>query len=558
MSVQNRPWLKHYDPWVPTSFRYPQVAMTEFLKVAANLYPDKAATSFFGTEMTYRQLRLSAIRLANALAARGIGQGDRVALHLPNCPQYVIAYYAVLHLGAIVVNVNPLYTLGELKHVAELTRPKAFFTFDAGMPAMAALSKQVEPFLVVVTALKDFIQGQTPTSAAGLDLPGGWLHFSELLDGSASTMPPRVTIAPQDPAVIIFTGGTTGTPKGAVLSHANYSAAATSISMWSESFNRQTPVERRSILSVIPLFHVYSQICCLHNAVTTFHTMILVPKFDIDALMHTMAGFPEISFFPSVPTLTHAIVNHPQATELGLGDKIKLINNGAAPMPLDLIHRVLDLGMFFIEGWGMTETTAMGTANPIVGMKKFGSIGIPFPGADIKLVSLVDGVEEVPTGQPGEMLIKSPYVMRGYWDNPQETAEQLKDGWLSTGDVAVKDEDGYIFIVDRKKDMIIAGGFNIYPREIDEVLFAHPKVAEAISLGVPDEYRGETVKAFVVLKAGQSATAEEIIAFCRERLTGYKVPRMVEFRDSLPKSAVGKLLRKALRAEEMAKQTAKQ
>jgi long-chain acyl-CoA synthetase len=556
--VESRPWLKHYDPWTPTTFRYPKVAMQELLKVAANLYPDKAATSFFGTEMTYRQLRTCAIRLANALAARGIGQGDRVALHLPNCPQYVIAYYAVAHLGAIVVNVNPLYTINELKHVAELTQPKAIFTFDAGMPAIAALFKLVEPFTVVVTALKDFIAGQKQTSAASLDLPGGWLHFSELLDSAASSMPPRVTIDPNDPAVIIFTGGTTGTPKGAVLSHANYSASATAISMWSESFNRLVPVQRRSILSVIPLFHVYSQICCLHNAVTTLHTMILVPKFDIDELMHTMAGIDEISFFPTVPTLTHAIVNHPRATELDLGNKIKLINNGAAPMPLDLIHRVLDLGMFFIEGWGMTETTAMGTANPIVGMKKFGSIGVPFPGADIKLVSLAGGTEEVPVGQPGEMLINSPYVMQGYWNNPEETAEQLKDGWLSTGDVAVKDEDGYIFIVDRKKDMIIAGGFNIYPREIDEVLFQHPKVAEAISLGVPDEYRGETVKAFVVLRPGETATAEEIVAFCKERLTGYKVPKIIEFRDSLPKSAVGKLLRKALRAEEIAKQKDKQ
>jgi long-chain acyl-CoA synthetase len=558
MTVENRPWLRHYDPWVPTTFRYPMVAMQEFLKVAANLHPDKAATSFFGTEMTYRQLRLSAIRLANALAARGIGQGDRVALHLPNCPQYVIAYYAVLHLGAIVVNVNPLYTVNELKHVMELTQPKVFFTSDVSLAAVSALAKQVEPFTVVVTALKDFINGQKLSTAAGLDLPGGWLHFSELLEGSTSTMPPRVTIDPRDPAVIIFTGGTTGLPKGAVLSHANYSASATAISMWSESFNRQTPVERRSILSVIPLFHVYSQICCLHNAVTSLHTMILVPKFDIDELMHTLAGIPEISYFPTVPTLTHAIVNHPRATELDLGAKIKLINNGAAPMPLDLIHRVLDLGMFFIEGWGMTETTAMGTANPIVGLKKYGSIGIPFPGADIKLASLTGGDEAVPDGEPGEMLIKSPYVMQGYWNNPEETAGQLKDGWLSTGDVAVRDQDGFLFIVDRKKDMIIAGGFNIYPREIDEVLFQHPKVAEAISLGVPDEYRGETVKAFVVLKPGQSATAEEIVAFCKERLTGYKVPRLVEFRDSLPKSAVGKLLRKALRAEEIAKAKSKQ
>jgi long-chain acyl-CoA synthetase len=283
-------------------------------------------------------------------------------------------------------------------------------------------------------------------------------------------------------------------------------------------------------------------------------TMIMVPKFEIEQFMGTLERIPEITYFPAVPTLAHAIVSHPRAGQLELDRKIKLLNTGGGPMPLSLIEEVEDLGILYSEGWGMTETTSLGIANPFVGLKKSGSIGIPLLGADVKLVDLESGRQEVPAGTPGEIVIQAPYVMSGYWRNPEETAKQVVDGWLHTGDVALQDEDGYIFIVDRKKDMIIAGGFNIYPREVDEVLFQHPKVSQAITLGVPDEYRGETVKAFVVLKPGETATAEEITAFCKERLTGYKVPKFIEFRDSLPKSAVGKLLRKVLRDEEIAKQ----
>ena len=306
-------------------------------------------------------------------------------------------------------------------------------------------------------------------------------------------------------------------------------------------------------MSVLPFFHVYGQICCLHYAMYNVATMHLVPRFELDEFMDLLAGIEEITFFPAVPTLIRAVISHPRAPELELDRKITLINNGGGPLPLEVIEQVKDLGISYSEGWGMTETTSMGIANPVIGLRKAGSIGIPLIGADVKLVDIAGGSEEVTRGEPGEIVIQSPYVMQGYWDNPEETAEQIWDGWLHTGDIAVQDEDGYIFIVDRKKDMIIAGGYNIYPREIDEVLFAHPKVAEGISLGVPDEYRGETVKAFVVLRAGESASEQEIIDFCRERLAAYKVPKAVEFREALPKSAVGKLLRKVLRDQEMAK-----
>ncbi len=552
--MECRPWTKLYDTSTPTTLRYPQVPIQEFLRVAANLVPDKPATDYFGTLMTFRELRQASLRLAAALAAQGIVKGDRVALHLPNCPQYILAFYAVLHLGAIVVNVNPQYTASELKHIVDTTSPKAVITLDLAMPLVRALLETVEPFLVVVTALQDFLKDVPASTAHSLDLPEGWLHFSQLLDGAPAARPPRVAVHCQDPAVMMFTGGTTGFPKGAVLTHANYVSAGTACALWGEGSLRMIPVERRRVMSVLPLFHVFGQICCLQYAVYTGATMVLVPKFDIEQFMGILKRLPEITYFPAVPTLAHAIVNHAKAGELELDRKIKLLNTGGGPMPLSLIEQVEDLGILYSEGWGMTETTSLGIANPFVGLKKHGSIGIPLVGADVKLVDLESGHEEVPAGSPGEIAIRSPYVMSGYWHNPEETAKQLQNGWLHTGDVAIKDEDGYIFIVDRKKDMIIAGGFNIYPREIDEVLFQHPKVSQAVALGVPDPYRGETVKAFVVLKPGESASAQEIIDFCRERLTGYKVPRLIEFRQSLPKSAVGKLLRKALRDEELAKQ----
>jgi long-chain acyl-CoA synthetase len=286
---------------------------------------------------------------------------------------------------------------------------------------------------------------------------------------------------------------------------------------------------------------------------TNFGMMILVPRFYIDEFLGLMANFKEITWFPAVPTLLSAVVNHPKAAEIELDARIQIVNSGAAPMPVELIGRVQDLGVTYTEGWGMTETTSLGVGNPLAGMKKTGSIGIPFIDVDVRLVDVDKGVEEVAPGESGELIIKSPCVMKEYWNNPKETADHIKDGWLHTGDIAVQDEEGYLFIVDRKKDMIIAGGYNIFPREIDEVLYQHPKVRDAVAVGVADEYRGETVKAFVVLKDGETATEEEIISFCRESLAAYKAPKIVEFRKELPRSAVGKILRKVLREEELAK-----
>jgi len=551
--MEQHPWHKYYDYNVPTTIRYPRILIHDLLQLPANTYPDKPALDFFGTKMTFYELRNKVLRLANVLGNLGVSKGDRVGLHLPNCPQYPMAYYAALSLGAIVVNLNPQFTTEELIALTSKTGVTTLITYDLALSSIRALCQAVPIPRVIVTKVTDYIEGMGPRTPAGLDLEEGWHYFSSLIENCSSTKRPKVQVVPEDPALIQFTGGTTGIPKGAVLTHGNVVSATLQCALWGNPIIPLTPPEQRIFLAVLPFFHVYGNVVVMNNAIFNCATQILVPRFQIDELMDLLARFEKITFFPTVPTLITALINHPKASELQLDKKFGLLNSGAAPMPRELIEQVKDMGIYFGEGWGMTETTSLGTSNPILGLKKVGSIGIPFPDTDLRLVDLQEGKEDVPQGEPGEIIVNGPLVMRGYWENPEETAGQLKDGWLYTGDIAVRDEDGYLFIVDRKKDMIIAGGFNIYPREIDEVLFQHPKIQDAVSVGIADKYRGETVKAYVVLKPDQTATEEEVVAFCREKLVAYKVPKLVEFRDSLPKSAVGKVLRKILRDEEEAK-----
>jgi len=552
--MENRPWLRHYDYNVPTTIRYPRLNAHDLLALPANTFPDKPATNFYGTEISFYDLRQQVLRMANALGALDVKKGDRVGLHLPTSPQYIIAYYAALSLGAIGVNLNPMYTAEELKHLISNTGVTTLFTFDIVLPNIRSVYGEVDIPRVIVTRVTDYVEGLGTSTPADLELEAGWHHFSQLLESSTNTRLPRVPVVPEDPALIQFTGGTTGLPKGAVLTHANVVAATMQCALWGNPTIGLTPPERRSVLAVLPYFHVYGTIVVMSWAMFNCATQILVPRFELDELMGILGNFKEISFFPSVPTMINAVLNHPKAGELELDKKLGLLNSGAAPMPVELIEQARDMGIAFSEGWGMSETTALGIANPVFGLKKVGSIGIPFPDTDVRLVDVEAGKEEVSPGEPGEIIIKSPLIMKEYWGDPEETAGQIKDGWLHTGDIAVRDEDDYFTIVDRKKDMIIAGGYNIYPREIDEVLYQHPKISDAVSVGIPDKYRGETVKAFVVLKEGETAKAEEIISFCKEKLAAYKLPKIVEFRDELPKSAVGKILRKVLREEEAAKQ----
>jgi long-chain acyl-CoA synthetase len=551
--MESRPWQRHYDYDIPTTIRYPRLPAQYLLGIPSNSFPDKPALNFFGTEITFWELRQQVLRMANALGALGVKKGERVGIHLPTCPQYVIAYHAALTLGAIVVNLNPLYTPEELRPLAEDTGITTLITFDMFLSNVRALCQTVEIPRVIVTKITDYIAGFGQSTPAELELEEGWHHFSLLIEGSPQTRVPRIEVLPEDPALIQFTGGTTGVPKGAVLTHANLVAATLQATLWGRSTSGIIPPERRSVLAVLPYFHVYGIVVAMSWAIFNCATQILVPRFEIDEFMGLLAGHEEITFFPAVPTMINAIINHPKAADLNLGRKLGLLNSGAAPMPVEIIEQVTDLGIFYSEGWGMSETTSLGIANPVLGMKKTGSIGVPLPDTDVRLVDINEGIEDVPQGQPGEIIIKSPLVMRGYWNNPKETEGQLRDGWLHSGDIAIRDEEDYFYIVDRKKDMIIAGGFNIYPREIDEVLFQHPKIQDAVAVGIPDKYRGETVKAFVVLKPGETAEEQEIINFCREKLAAYKAPKLVEFRSELPKSLVGKTLRKVLRAEEEAK-----
>jgi long-chain acyl-CoA synthetase len=551
--VEARPWQRHYDYDVPPTLRYPRVPAQNLMLAAASAFPDKAALSFYGTETTFWELRRKSLRLANALGGLGVRPGDRVGLHLPTSPAYVIAYHAVLSLGAVVVNINPMYTAEELKRVIVATGLRTLITFDMVLGHVRTALAEAEVPRVVVACMTDFIQGFPRRTAAELELAPGWRHFLDLIEQTADERFPRVAIAPQDPALIQFTGGTTGTPKGAVLSHGNVVAATLQIALWGGRTTQLTPPERRTVLAVLPYFHVYGTIVAMSWALFNGATQVLVPRFELEEFMGVLAGCREITFFPAVPTLINAVIHHPQAAALDLARKIALLNSGAAPMPLELIDRVKDLGISYTEGWGMSETTSLGISNPVLGMRKPGSIGIPWPDTDVKLVDPAEGREEVRRGEPGEILIRSPLVMQGYWGEPGETAAQIEDGWLHTGDIAVQDEDDYFHIVDRKKDMIIAGGFNIYPREIEEVLYRHPKIRDAVAIGVPDAYRGETVKCFIVPQPGAALEEAEVLDFCRERLAAYKRPRIIEFRQDLPKSPVGKILKKVLRAEEAEK-----
>ncbi len=549
--MQARPWQKNYDYIVPTSIRFPEFPVQNFLHLAASQFPFKAVTDFYGSEMTFSQLRTQMLRMANALTQMGVKKGDRIGLALPNCPQYIIAYYAILSAGAIVVNMNPMYTHDELKFMLENTAVKVLVTFDSALPTMRPLAKELD-IVLIVTRVTDYITGLGVSTAKGLELEEGWHHFSELIESCSNTQIPRIDFTPLDAALIQFTGGTTGLPKGALLTHGNVVAATLQSSAWGSSITNFTPYEKRNVLSIIPYFHIYGNTCSMNWGMLNAATQVIMPRFDIDEVLGTIKRVDQITYFPAVPTMITAIVNHPKAAEMNLDQRFRFFNSGGAPMPLELIQKVKDLGIFFGEGWGMSETASLGISNPILACRT-GAIGVPLMENDVRLVDIENGVEDVKPGDPGEILIKGPSVMQGYWNNPEETKIQLTDGWLHTGDVGQADEDGYIYIVDRKKDMIIAGGFNIYPREVDEVLYQHPKIAEAVTVGVPHEYRGETVKAFVVLKPGKTATDKEISEFCRTKLAAYKVPKLVEFRESIPKSAVGKILRKILREEEIAK-----
>ena len=552
--LKKRPWIEFYDTETPATIRYPKFAIQDILRNTANTYPDRKAIWFYGNQITFWELYHTVNRLANALTALGIKKGDRVGLLLPNSPQLVISFQAIVSIGAIVTNMNPMYTVDELEFIANNTELTGIISYDGLMSNLKGLTTRVEIPHVIITSLSDYIPGGGSSTAESLGLPAGWHSFNELLARTESSVRPRIAIDPaKDPAVIQFTGGTTGVPKGAVLSHANIVASVYACFYWSKTLTGDIPIDRRSVLCLIPYFHVYGQTNCMGWGIKSAATQIILPRFEINEVMATIEKFDEITYFPAVPTMLNAIANHPRAQEIEVGKRLIFVGNGAAPCPPDLIDRLFDLNVYYQDGYGMSETSSQATSGPPMGLKKFGSIGVPFPDVDLKIVNPETG-EELPRGEVGEIVMKSPFVMLRYWNNPEETASTLRDGWVWSGDLAYMDEDGFVFLVDRSKDMIIAGGYNIYPVEIDAVIAAHPKVLDVMCVGIPHEYRGETLKAFIVPKPGETLTEEEINTFCREKLAPYKVPKMIEFRSEVPRTPTGKALRRILRNEEIAKQ----
>ncbi|UFJ43020.1 long-chain fatty acid--CoA ligase [Brevibacillus humidisoli] len=513
------------------SFAGELMSLPEMLDRTAAEMGEQTAITFYHLRLSYKQLQGLTRQVAHALHQIGVRKGDRVGIMLPNCPQYVAAFYGALRRGAIVVQVNPLYAEREIEHVLQDSGAEVLFVFADLYPKvrrMAAAGNLKKAILISLVPSKQELSGDSIS----------WDDFLRL----GSPVADETVDPEEDVAVLQYTGGTTGQAKGAMLTHRNLVVnAQQGIAHASE----QPLTQGDKILLVIPLFHVYGMSCAMNIGILTGTNVILLPRFDVPEVLETIKEH-QPTYFPGVPTMYVALNSHPDADRYGI-DAIRVCNSGSAPLPVDLIgsfERKTGANMY--EGYGLSEASPSTHANPRDGTKKLGSIGIPLPGTEARIVHLSDGTQTLPIGEAGELVIRGPQVMKGYWNMPQETASAIRDGWLYTGDIAKMDEDGFFYILDRKKDMIIASGYNVYPREVEEVLYSHPGVLEAVVVGVPDAYRGETVKAFLVLKPGQSATPEEIEGFCRQHLAAFKVPRMIEFRDSLPKTAVGKILRRVL------------
>ncbi len=553
MSETEKIWLRQYPQKIPSTLKYPDVPLTRFLVDAANDFPDRDAIFFLGRRLTFRKLLEEVYRFANALKELGVQKGERVGIMLPNSPQAVIAYYATLFVGGIVVQFNPMYTERELEHQLVDSEAETMICLDLNYNKVASVRAHTRLKRVIVTSIKDY-----------LSFPKNWLYsLKTLKDGTrvkipygkdvyafsslmAKALPTPVTSpyeSGDDLALLQYTGGTTGLAKGAMLTHRNLVVNCCQVEAWMYQAERG----KEKVLGVLPFFHVYGMTVVMNYAVRMAATLILVPRFDRDLILK-LINKHRPTLFPGAPTMYVGLINHPKISNFNLSS-IRACLSGSAPLPLEVQEKFEKLtGGLLIEGYGMTETSPVTHANLVWDRVKSGTIGLPWPDTDCRIVDPETG-EVLPPGQLGELQVKGPQVMKGYWKRPEETEKVLKDGWFSTGDIARMDEDGYFYIVDRKKDVIIAGGFNIYPREVEEVLFEHPAVQEAAVVGVPDAYRGETVKAFIVLKEGHQVTQEELDRFCREKLAAYKVPRLYEFRDELPKSSVGKVLRRVLKEE---------
>lgn len=530
--------VKQYGPGVQNALEYPEIPVYQFLEDAATQHPDAPAIRFYSYRFNYAQVWHQVKAMARALRDLGVEPGDRVAVMLPNCPQYVVAYYGTLRAGAIVAQVNPLYTERELQYLVNNAGAETIVVADALYPRVKAVLNSTPLKHVIVATLMGNVE------------LGPEARKFEAMVASTPPEPPVVDIKPHDVAVLQYTGGTTGVSKGAMLTHYNLVSNVIALREWQKPLGTVEGGER--ILTILPLFHSYGMTVCMNNGIAGAAELILLPKLDIQDLMTTIRDTRPTSF-PGVPTLYTAVTMFPNADQYGL-NSIKVCNSGAAPLPVEIMGKFeAKTGATIVEGYGLSEASPVTHSNPLGGVRKPGSIGVPFPDTDVEIVDVDTGTKVLPPGEVGELRIRGPQVMVGYWKMAEETKSTLRDGWLYTGDIGKMDEDGFFYIVDRKKDMIIVSGFNVYPRDVEEVIYEHSAVAEACVAGVPDPYQGERVKAYVVLKPGSELAADGLIAFCRERLASFKAPKLVEFRSSLPKSNVGKILRRVLVEEEKAR-----
>lgn len=556
-----QPWLAHYDKGVPQHIDYPQEPLFYFLEEAARKYPERPCTIFKGAVISYREMNALTDQIAGALAAMGVKKGDRVGVFMPNTPQFVMAYYGILKAGGVVVATNPLYTPAEIEHQVNDAGIEIMFVMSNYYKTMKAAQPKTKLKTLIVTNLKEtlppvlrllFTLAKEKKGGFRIEggLQGGDVWFQDLLKKYSSADRPKIEIGPEDTCLFQYSGGTTGVSKAAVALHRNIIANALQIRRWFISANDG----QETVLMAIPLFHVYGMVAGMNFGFACGASLVMVPNpRDLKDVLETIDKFKP-TVFPGVPTLYNAINNHPDVAAGKYNLKsIKACISGSAPLLRETKEKFEALtGGVVFEGFGLSEAPTATHCNPLQGINKTGSVGMPLPDVECKIVSLDDGVSEMAPNEVGEIIIRGPQVMRGYHNMPTETTNTLRDlgdggkPWLFTGDIARMDEDGYFYIVDRKKELIKPGGYQVWPREVEEVLITHPKVMEVGVAGIPDPYRGETVKAWIVLKPGEAATEEEIRAFAKEKLAPFKVPTHVEFRSELPKTTVGKILRREL------------
>ncbi len=538
--------LEAYTTNIPRHLDYPNQSVPYMLKNSAEKYPEKIAATFFGQNTTYKELWERVERVAAGLQKLGLKKGDRVMLLLPNCPVYVESYYAVMLIGAIVVQLNPLYTESEITDLAADSMAKVAITLDILKDKLSTSLKNGYINQLIVEKLSNLLPfplniALTIKNLFNKDKKLQYAEYSSLFQDRQAD---RVDISSDDVALFQYTGGTTGLPKAAMLTHKNIISNAFMIKAWAYKLKEADD----TIMCVLPFFHVYGMTAGLNLGIVSAARLILVPQWNLENVIKLIKRYG-VTLFPGVPTIYTAINEYAVKHKTDLSS-IKLCISGGAPLPVEVATTFEKItGGKLVEGYGLSEASPVTHCNPIWGRKEFGSIGVLFPDTYAKIVD-EDG-KEVEQGKQGELIVKGPQIMKGYWNRPEETKKALKDGWLYTGDIALMRKNGYFEIVDRKKDMIISGGFNIYPREVEEILYKHPAIVEAAVIGVPNKYKGEAVKAFVVLKEDKSANEEEIINFCKKSLAHYKLPKYVEFVKELPKSTVGKILRRKLRKEKI-------